>query len=287
MPLTYAVEYYNLWLPELHPEASLRHRAYYQYHKGQISANLLDFVITPYRVPLIQANTRAIFGHRAHLQVQDLDGRQYHPESLYVQAWNAHDVVFLDRFLRTLHALNHIQHRHDESQPVVMDVHLRHLAAVSEHHGEVFDELLMGLGLSPQHLILRLNGRSLQGDCHVQQAAKSFASRGYRLLAARPEIIYGDWEVLQRLDLDWISIHPSDLRQRIFPRRLNDSHHPPPTVDHGIRLWIEGVNSAEALHSALWLNADVIEEDISSDGDSDWHLPKPRQHSVMQRQWQV
>ncbi len=108
MPLSSGVDYYNVRLPELHPRAQLWRRSSYRLHRGVLTVQVAGFILTPYLVPVVQAATGALFGQRAKLFIRTEDGHPAPLESLYVQAWDADDAVFLDRFLRTFHALNHL-----------------------------------------------------------------------------------------------------------------------------------------------------------------------------------
>ncbi|WP_295446899.1 hypothetical protein [uncultured Thiodictyon sp.] len=260
MPLTSVVDYYNVRLPELHPQAHLRQGASYRLDHGILTAQIADFVLTPYLVPVVYAATGQVFGQRAKLLVRTAHGHCVPPESLYVHAWDAADVVFLDRFLRTFHALNHLHQGHDGRELLVLDVHLRHVAALPEHHGEVFETLLHRFGLRTDQVVLRLDGRALHTDPHVQEAARSFAGYGYRLLAARPDIGTTDWGLLGTLGVRWVVPHPRDL----------DTLHRSGTLAGWGRqaavgrlgLWLDGVDTPQALARARTLGVELIEADL-------------------------
>ncbi|WP_295448121.1 hypothetical protein, partial [uncultured Thiodictyon sp.] len=64
MPLTSVVDYYNVRLPELHPRAHLRQGASYRLNRGILTAQIADFVLTPYLVPVVYAATGQVFGQR-------------------------------------------------------------------------------------------------------------------------------------------------------------------------------------------------------------------------------
>lgn len=257
MPLSSVVDYYNHWLAELHPRALLSHRARYQLDHGLLTARVAGFIVTPYQSPVIRAASGAIFGQRAKLLASTQDGRSTLPDSLYVQAWDAEDVVFLDRFLRTLHALNHLHLGHDHGETLVLDVHLRHLAAVPGHHGKIFDALLHRLGLRPEQIVLRLDGRALQMDSHLQGAARSFASRGFRLLAVRPDLNDTDWDLLRTLGVGWVSPALGDLEPWQGQESSDQWRHL--AMTRRIGLWLERLDSQEALQRARDLGADLME----------------------------
>jgi len=260
MPLSSVVDYYNVRLPELHPRAHLRQRASYRLHRGLLTAQIAGFFLTPYLVPVVHAATGALFGQRAKLLVRTEDGQLAPPESLYVQAWDAEDVVFLDRFLRTFHALNHLHLGHDGRELLVLDVHLRHVAALPAHHGEVFETLLHRFGLRTDQVVLRLDARALHADPHVQEAARSFAGYGYRLLATRSDLEHTDWDLLETLGVRWVAPQVQDLEA--LDRR--GDRWGQQTGAGRIGLWLEGIDDPQALARARALGAALIEGNQSS-----------------------
>ena len=257
MPLTSVVDYLNGRLSALHPRAHLRQRACYRIHRGRLTAEVAGFILLPALVPVVAAATGEVFGQRARLSVKTHDGQSVPPESLYVQAWDAEDVLYLDRFLRTFQALNYLHQGYDGREPLTLDVHLRHLAAQPEHHGEVFEALLHHLGLRPDQVILRLDGQALHLDPHVQGAARSFTSHGYRLVAARPRIDRIDWDLLRSLGVHWVSPHHRDLEALLDLGPPDHRGHA--TQARPVGLWLDGVDSPQCLALTRALGADLIE----------------------------
>ena len=261
MPLTSVVDYLNGRLSELHPRAHLRQRASYRIHRGSLGAEVAGFVLKPALMPVVAAATGELFGQRARLFVQTHDGQSAPPESLYVQAWDAEDVLYLDRFLRTFQALNYLHQGHDGREPLALDVHLRHLAAQPEHHGEVFETLLHHLGLRPDQVILRLDGQALHRDPHVQGAARSFTGHGYRLVAVRPDIERTDWDLLRSLGVHWVSPHHRDLEALLSLKAQDHLGHE--TAAGHIGLWLDGIDSPRGLAMARALGADLIDGEMA------------------------
>lgn len=181
MPLTQIVNYLNQYLPNIHPLAALGHKAMLRLDHGKLSAEVAGMRLLPFQLPVL-CNGRP-FARRARLTVLGPRGTRLSAEGLFLHAWEADDVIFLDRFLRTLHALYHLNRRSEAGERLVLDVHVRHLAAVPEQHGQWFEQLLARLGLLPGQIILRIEGSALLADAHARHAARSFAERGYRILA--------------------------------------------------------------------------------------------------------
>lgn len=257
MPLTSVVEYFNEYLHELHPNAHLSRKARFQCLDGRVSARVAGFRLIPRQAPVVVRATGEVFAWRGKVLAESEDGRRVIPETLYVHAWDGDDVVFLDRFLRTLHALHHLSLGDDREGLLAVDVHLRHLAALPEQHGRVFEGLLRRLGLSPQQIILRLPGTALQHDPHVREAALSFAGLGYGLVAARPDLSDTDWDLLRSLGVKWITLDTAAVQSADRGTQPGDlAKH---AKSHGIGLWLDGVDGSEAIARACSLGAELIE----------------------------
>ena len=259
MSLTCIIDYLNIRLPTLHPRAHLRQQAGYRLYRGRLTAEVAGFVLTPYQVPVVHAATGELFAQRGRLWVRTRDGLPVTLETLYVQAWNAEDAVYLDRFLRTFQALNHLHQGHEAQKPLVLDVHLRHVAAIPVRHGAVFEALLDLLGLRPTQMVLRLDGRALHDDVHVQKAARSFAGHGYHLLAAQQDIADTDWDLLGSLGVRWVSPHHRYLEA--WPSRRPWGRWRQSKTGR-IGLWFDGIDSPQAFRRARALGADLIEGDL-------------------------
>jgi EAL domain-containing protein (putative c-di-GMP-specific phosphodiesterase class I) len=257
MPLTSVVHYFNEHLHELHPCAHLSRKARFQYSDGRVSARVAGFRLFPRQAPVVVRATGEVFAWSAKLLAESEDGRRVIPETLYVHAWDGDDCVFLDRFLRTLHALHHLSLGDHRAGLLAVDVHLRHLAALPEQHGRVFETLLHRLGLSPAQIVMRLPGTAVQRDPHVREAALSFAGRGYGLLAARADPADTDWALLQSIGFRWVTLDPAVWQSADRPVAPADWARQ--ARSHGIGLWLEGVDSAAAVAHAANLDADLIE----------------------------
>ncbi len=260
MPLSSVVEYLNERLHQLHPTARLSQQAGFRYRNRVLTAGIAGFRLFPHQAPVVRSTDGAIIACRAQLRVETSRGHPMRPESLYVHAWDAEDVLFLDRFLRTFHALHHLSEGHDADAWLVVDVHLRHVSAIPEQHGQVFQELLHRLGLEPGQVVLRLNGRALQQDPHVQAAARSFIGHGYRLLASNPDVEKTDWGLLREIGVGWVATSVPPILSSHDQEILNTWGRQ--AQSHGIGLWIERIASAEALERAQALGAELVEGDL-------------------------
>ncbi|MCG5500271.1 hypothetical protein [Ectothiorhodospira lacustris] len=266
MPLTSVVDYLNSSLQQLHPQARLRDLSQLSFDHGRLSAQIAGFQLQPYQVPvatLVEPPER-IIGRSGQFRLTGVNGRHARPESIYVHAWDSHDVVFLDRFLRTMHALFHISQEHSPEELLVLPVHLRHVSALSERHGQVFEGLLSQLGLSPRQVVLRLQGRALQDDPHVQQAAQSFITCGYRLAAVLNSGPHNDpatirWPVLRNSGISWIS--PDQALLQHWQEQDGFDLWRDAAKVHGIGLWLTGIDSAATPPRSALAAEDILEGD--------------------------
>lgn len=252
MPLTEVVDYLNDCLRHLHPGAHMSLQASLHYKQGVLSATVAGYRLTPYQLPVVRIADGEFIAYRGQCLVKTGRGQILKPEALYAQAWNAHDVLFLDRFLRTFHAIHHLNHIQRPQAWLVVDVHPRHISAVSEQHGRVFEDLLKNLGVAPTQILLRLQGQDLQQDPHVQEAAGNFARRGYRLLAVRPDLQSVDWNRLREMGVRWMT--PNRIADEVSLARQIETG-----ARHGIGLWVDEINSPSDLKQAVALGADLVE----------------------------
>ncbi|WP_302139931.1 hypothetical protein [Halomonas alkalicola] len=183
MPLTQVIDYFNAHLETFNPQASLRRHARYRYDNGQVSAELAGKHLQPSQLPILELAGLMPVAHESRIQLADRHSVQETTDPLYFFSWDREDVIFLDRFLRVLHALHHLSRHGIDAPPLVVDVHWRHLQAVEASHGAVFEALLARLGLHPREVVLRLSALRLLTDAHAREAGRSFHRHGYQLLA--------------------------------------------------------------------------------------------------------
>lgn len=195
MPLTFVVEHLNRKLSELHPASSLKDHARFVYDSGAVSAVLGSLRLTPVHFPALDPETGNIVATDTALQVANVRGDIKGADFLYVLAWDAADVIFLDRFIRTLHALHHINVSAcpPQHEPLILDVHVRHLAAVPSAHGQVFEQLLAMLGLQPAQIMFRIDAEFARREPEVQRAVRNFLDCGYRVVLADRSEVAAAW----------------------------------------------------------------------------------------------
>ncbi|MGP9767200.1 hypothetical protein ACT3UM_15925 [Halomonas sp. AOP13-D3-9] len=213
MPLTQVTHYLNEHLDAFNPNASLRHHAAFHWESGRIWGKLSNLTLYPSQQPIFSLERLDIAAWEAGVEIRDQHDVPHPSDWLYFLSWNQEDVVFLDRFLRVLHALNHLALNGASTKPLIVDVHWRHIQAVEVSHGSVFESLLTQLGLHPSQVVLRLDGAVVLEEEHAQAAAHSFHQRGYPLLAQAVPLgtTANEWQRLKQNGIRWVTPPPDAL----------------------------------------------------------------------------
>ncbi|SPJ32917.1 hypothetical protein [Kushneria phyllosphaerae] len=248
MPLTSVVAYFNRHLESFSPASRLRHEAgiHYDPQQGEraLSAHLDHLVLVP-DLRAITTLAGNIIGWEGALSIHDRHARPVRREALYRHVRDDEDIVFIDRFLRVLHALHYLHCLATPPLDVVpdqarwqlmLDVHWRHLRAVHEAHGEVFEALLQRLGLSTGQVVLRLQASTLIDDAHAHAAARSFAARGYTLLVDHLSIEAPCWALMNALGVHWVSPEVNAWRTREPARWVHHDQWISEAHRHGLKV---------------------------------------------------
>ncbi|NIC38903.1 hypothetical protein HBJ58_19770 [Halomonas desiderata] len=210
MPLTQVIDYFNAHLEAFNPQASLRRHARFLYENGRVSAELAGKRVQPGQQPIFELAGLSAVAHDSHIQLLNHHSAQQTTDPLYFLSWDREDVIFLDRFLRVLHALHHLSRHGVDAAPLIVDVHWRHLQAVEASHGTVFEALLARLGLYPRQVVLRLSALRLLTDAHAHDASRSFHAHGYHLLAHGVPLDTepSAWRQLLDAGVEWVTPEP-------------------------------------------------------------------------------
>ncbi|PWW37058.1 hypothetical protein [Chromohalobacter israelensis] len=262
MPLTQVIDYFNAHLEALNPQASLRRHGRYLYENGQVSAELAGKRLQPSQRPILELAGLKPMAHESRMQLADRHSVQETTDPLYFFSWDREDVIFLDRFLRVLHALHHLSLHGVDAAPLVVDVHWRHLQAVEASHGAVFEALLAKLGLHPREVVLRLSALRLLTDSHAREASRSFQNHGYPLLAhgVPLDVESQSWHLLLEAGVEWVTPEPNAM---ILARRGRE--HWPRIAEWnrearaaGLTVWWPGVDTPGDLGAVTPLGPTLV-----------------------------
>jgi EAL domain-containing protein (putative c-di-GMP-specific phosphodiesterase class I) len=92
---------------------------------------------------------------------------------------DAQDIVYFDRLVRTLHALNFLTQ--DAAGDLHLNVDAQHLLAVSANHGQVFEQILRQCGLLPERIVLEIPEHAIRDKDRLREAVAAWQSRRYRI----------------------------------------------------------------------------------------------------------
>lgn len=268
MPLTAVVNYFNSHLGDFNRAAGLSESACFRYDAGQsrITGEIDGITLIPRQHALYNNEVSAPVAYESWLEITDGNGDKLNSRSLYFSAWEPEDVIFLDRFLRVLHTLNHLATHPDPERagvPLILDIHWRHVRAVEASHGQVFENLLAQLGIKPAQIILRMEARALVEDEHVRRAVESFEARGYRLLVEGLPIDHAHWQLLGQMGVSWVAADPDFLKAMVRNRTLQARLDQWVASAHaeGLKVWLQSLDNARALELAWRLQADAVSGD--------------------------
>ena len=186
--------------------------------QGRVLAHFANLQLSSQFLPIVDTTTGRIYGHAAHLQAVSLrHGTPLDPHSVFVLPYDDEEFIYLDRLVRTLHALNYLHH--PERSNLLLKVHPRHVLNVPTNHGQVFAALLRTCGLSPQQVTLELEVGGLSSGDPVQRAITNYQAQGYHLAIHRFGRGDPNDALLEQLRPDIVRLDASQLQS---PQRLRD-----------------------------------------------------------------
>lgn len=175
-------------------------------------------------LPYLETSSGRVLGHVAELIASGLDRRaQLEPEAVFALPTDGAELVYLDRLVRTLHALNYL------TQPLrgslLLKVHPRHITGVAADHGLAFEEIIRPCGLVPAQITLEVTARGIEDREHFKRAAANYRSRGYGIALGHFGLEAADFELLDEIRPDIVRLHPALLASGRPLRRLIERVH--------------------------------------------------------------
>lgn len=216
-------------------------------------------------LPIAETRSGKTHGRAASLQVVGLSNRQpIAPEAVFVLPTDDAEFVYLDRLVRTLHALNYLTR--PTRGNLLLQVHARHVMSVPADHGLAFEEILRPCGVLPEQVTLEIDIEGVEDLAHLIKAVASYRSRGYGIAIShfgRRQIDFGILRELQPNIVKLDSLLVSSNR---------------PSSNRSLKPIIE------ALHK---LPAQVLVEGIATDamrkGASAWNIDLLQAHAPLRR----
>lgn len=251
MPLTELVRYLNArsqgHTPALQPPAPFLSK------DGKVLAHFANLQLGSQFLPIVETATGQVHGHAASLQAFNLSCRTaLEPHAVFVLPSDDAEFIYLDRLVRTLHALNYLTH-HVRGN-LLLKVHPRHVMSVPSDHGLAFEELLRPCGLIPEQITLELDIDGIEAEDHLQLAVANYKQRGYRIAIHRFGRASLNYELLARLEPRIVRLDPSLLES---PQQLEEATRRIQAL--GALTLIEGVDTRALRQGAQASSIDLLQ----------------------------
>lgn len=204
-------------------------------------------------LPIVETATGKLHGHAASIQAFGLsNGVQMTPEAVFVLPTDDQEFVYLDRLVRTLHALNYLTR--PTRGNLLLQVHARHVLSVPAHHGLAFEEILRPCGLFPEQITLEIDTDRIEDTAHLVRAVASYRSRGYGISISHFGRSQLDFGLLRELQPDLVKLDPLLLASTRPLRRIIDCLHQLPS-----KVMIEGNDSRTLKKFATATEVDLVQ----------------------------
>jgi len=276
MPLTDLVHYLNdrnrsQYGAHLNPGDSLNLAD--QRVTGRFAGLTLDSAFQP----IAQARSGQVSGHEALLRATAPDGSAIAPEAVFVLPTDGEEIVFLDRLARTVHALNYLLQAKNSGGDLYLNIHPRHLLAISGDHGLVFEAILKRLGLTPERVVLEILESAIDDSGRLAEAVANYRSRGYRIAIDDFGRHHSNFDRLWQLEPAVVKLDRSLIAEasrnpkarRILPRLVEIVH------DLEAKVVFEGIETEDQLAIAIDAGADLLQG---------YYLARPERHCLETRQ---
>ena len=172
---------------------------------GRVFLHYANLRLESHFLPIAETRSGKTHGHAASLQVFGLSNRQpIAPEAVFVLPTDDAEFVYLDRLVRTLHALNYLTR--PTRGNLLLQVHSRHVMSVPADHGLAFEEILRPCGLLPEQITLEIDIEGVEDLAHLIKAVASYRSRGYGIAISHFGRRQIDFGILRELQPDIVKL---------------------------------------------------------------------------------
>ena len=220
---------------------------------GRVFLHYANIRLESQFLPIIEAKTGKTHGHAASLQAFGLSNRQpISPEAVFVLPTDDAEFVYLDRLVRTLHALNYLTR--PTRGNLLLQVHARHVMSVPADHGLAFEEILRPCGLFPEQITLEIDIEGVDDIPHLIKAVASYRSRGYGIAISHFGRRRLDFGILRELRPDIIKLDGLLLSSARPLQRIIEALRKLPA-----QVLIEGIDTAAMRKGAQVGNIDLLQ----------------------------
>lgn len=192
--------------------------------QGRVFVHYANLRLESRFLPYVAAASGRVLGHAAYLRTTALaSGRELDPGAVFALPSDAGELVYLDRLVRTLHALNYLTHPNPGN--LLLKVHPRHVASVPADHGLAFEEILRPCGLVPAQITLEIELGSPEDSDHLNHAVANYRRRGYGVAIGRYGNSSTDFDILEAIQPNIVKLDSALLASGRPIHRLIDHLH--------------------------------------------------------------
>lgn len=207
-------------------------------------------------LPFVETRSGKLRGHAAVLSTVGLSNRQpLDPGAVFALPTDNEEFIYLDRLIRTLHALNYLTHKMRGN--LLLKVHARHVASVPAGHGLAFEEILRPCGLVPEQITLEIDPGGIDDQEHLKRAVTNYQSRGYGIAISGFGRTVIDFGLLQHLRPDIVKLDPLLIASGRPLHRLIDRLHA-----LGAQVMIEGIDTSALRKGAVVSEIDLLQTQV-------------------------
>lgn len=219
---------------------------------GRVFLHYANIRLESQFLPIVETASGRLHGHAASIQAFGLSNNiPLIPEAVFVLPTDDAEFVYLDRLIRTLHALNYL------TNPIrgnlLLKVHPRHVQSVSADHGLAFEEILRPCGLFPEQITLEIDANRIEDTQHLIRAIDNYRSRGYGIAISHFGRSKLDFSLLRELRPDIVKLDPLLLSSSRPLKRIIDNLHGLPS-----QVMIESIHTAAMRKGAVASQIDLL-----------------------------
>ena len=220
---------------------------------GRVFLHYANLRLESHFLPIAETRSGKTHGHAAPLQVFGLSNRQpIAPKAVFVLPTDDAEFVYLDRLVRTLHALNYLTRPNRGN--LLLQVHARHVMSVPADHGLALEEILRPCGLLPEQITLEIDIAGVEDLAHLIRAVASYRSRGYGIAISHFGRRQIDFGILRELQPDIVKLDSLLVSSTRPLKPVIEALHELPA-----QVLIEGIDTAAMRKGASARNIDLLQ----------------------------
>lgn len=220
---------------------------------GRVFLHYANIRLESQFLPIVEAKSGKSHGHAASLQAFGLSNHQpITAEAVFVLPTDDAEFVYLDRLVRTLHALNYLTR--PTRGNLLLQLHARHVMSVPADHGLAFEEILRPCGLFPEQVTLEIDIEGVDNASHLIRALANYRSRGYGIAVSHFGRRQLDFGILRELRPDIVKLDSLLLSSTRPLQRIIETLRKLPA-----QVLIEGIDTAAMRKGAQAGNIDLLQ----------------------------